>query len=104
MTINNNKIGLFQIIYSNYSTSDGKIKTKKQFIFLDSYYYNNSIECIELYRTLYTRYKAYNNVITLEYDNKYKGFIFNKTRYTTLLLKEIKNEVQDGERIKLELI
>lgn len=95
--------GLFQIIYINYLTKTNKKRIKKEFIFLDSFNYNNSIECLELYKLLYNRYKQYNNIISLEYDKEYNGYIFNSSRYTTLLLKPIKGETQKGEKIHITL-
>ena len=98
-----NNRGLFQIIYIKYLTKTNKERIKKEFIFLDSFNYNNSIECLELYKLLSNRYKHYNNIISLEYDKEYNGYIFNSTRYTTLLLRPIKGETQEGEKIQIEL-
>lgn len=98
----NNK-GFFQVIYNKYSTKTNKERIKKEFIFLESFSYNNSIECLELCKLLYNRYKQYNNIISLEYDHEYNGYIFNSTRYTTLLLKPIKGELQKGEKIHITL-
>lgn len=93
------KVGLFQIIYTKYKTDTNKEKTKKQFIFLEEFIYNNSIECIELYREVSKRYKQYNNIITLEYDKQYKGYLFHKSRNVTLLLDTKKGILQDGFKI-----
>lgn len=97
-------IGLFQIIYTKYMTSTNKERIKKEFIFLESFNYKNSIECVELYRVLNNRYKQYNNIIMLEYNKRYNGYLFHKTRFTTLLLKATKGELQKGEKINIELL
>lgn len=98
-----NNIGLFQVIYIKYQTKTNKKRIKKEFIFLDSFNYNNSIECLELYKLLSNRYKQYNNIISLEYNTIHEGYIFNNSRYTTLLLKPIKGETQKGVKIHITL-
>ena len=92
--------GLFQIVYSKYLTKTNKERIKREFIFLESFSYNNSTEYIEMYKILTNRYKSYNNIISLEYDKKHDSYIFFKSRYTTLLLQPIKGELQTGEKLK----
>jgi len=97
-----NKIALFQVIYTKYMTSTNKERIKKEFIFLDEIIYYNSLELMTKSKELLNRYKAYNNVIILDYDNINKGYIFNKSKNVSLLLDTTTKEIQQG--VKIELI
>ena len=78
--------GLFQIIYNYYTTSTGKQRVKKDFVFIEEFTTKNTMDFINNTHMLYNRYKTYNNLIILEYDIKYKGYLFNKSKNITLLL------------------
>lgn len=95
------KSALYQIVYTNYKTSTDKDRVKKQFIFLEEFHYINSLDYIKQYKTLLNRYKNYNNIVILEYDALNNGYIFNKTRNTTLLLNTTKGLLQDGDKIDI---
>lgn len=95
------KSALYQIVYTNYKTSTDKDRVKKQFIFLEEFYYTTSLDYIKQYKTLLNRYKNYNNIVILEYDTLNNGYIFNKTRNTTLLLNDTKGLLQDGYKINI---
>jgi hypothetical protein len=98
----NNKIGIFQVIYTKYVTSTNKERTKREFIFLDELYYNNSLELINKTKDILNRYKTYNNIIILDYDKIQQGYIFSKSRYTSLLLTTTTKELQQGVKIELK--
>lgn len=98
----NNKIGIFQVIYTKHITSTNKERTKKEFIFLDELYYNSSLELINKTKDILNRYKTYNNIIILDYDKIQEGYIFNKSRYTSLLLTTTTKEIQQGVKIELK--
>lgn len=98
----NNKIGIFQVIYTKYITSTNKERTKREFIFLDELYYNSSLELINKTKDILNRYKTYNNIIILDYDKIQQGYIFNKSRYTSLLLTTTTKEIQQGVKIELK--
>ena len=97
-----NKIGIFQVIYTKYMTSTNKERTKNEFIFLDEVYYNNSLELINKTKDILNRYKAYNNIIILDYDKIQQGYIFNKSKNVTLLLDTTTKEIQQGVKIELK--
>ena len=97
----NLKIGFFQVIYTKYKTSTNKDRVKKQFIFLDEVENISSLELIKTCQETHKRYKNYNNVITLDYDIKNNGYIFNKSKNVTLLLSTTKGTLQDGEKIEV---
>ena len=97
-----NKIALFQVIYTNYMTSTNKTRMRKEFIFLDEVIYYNSLELINKSKELLNRYKTYNNVIILDYDNINKGYIFNKSKNVSLLLDTTTKEIQQGVKIELK--
>ena len=97
-----NKIALFQVIYTNYMTSTNKTRIRKEFIFLDEVIYYNSLELINKSKELLNRYKTYNNVIILDYDNINKGYIFNKSKNVSLLLDTTTKEIQQGVKIELK--
>lgn len=98
----NNKIGIFQVIYTKYMTSTNKERTKREFIFLDELYYNSSLELINKTKDILNRYKTYNNIIILDYDKIQEGYIFNKSRYTSILLTTTTKEIQQGVKIELK--
>lgn len=98
----NNKIGIFQVIYTKYMTSTNKERTKREFIFLDELYYNSSLELINKTKDILNRYKTYNNIIILDYDRTQEGYIFNKSRYTSILLTTTTKEIQQGVKIELK--
>lgn len=93
------KTGLFQIIYTNYLTSTNKQRIKKEFIFLEEFYYNNTTEYLENYKNLSNRYKNLSNVTIIDYDNTNNAYLFYKNRNTTLKLEPIKGELQQGIKI-----
>lgn len=99
----NLKIGFFQVIYTKYQTSTNKERTKKQFIFLEEVENTNNMELIKTCQNIHKRYKNYNNVITLDYDTKNNGYVFNKSKNVTLLLSTTKGILQDGEKIEVVL-
>lgn len=99
----NLKIGFYQILYTKYQTSTNKERIKKQFIFLEEVENTNSMELIKACQEIHKRYKNYNNVITLDFDNKHNSYIFNKSKNVTLLLNTTKGMLQDGEKIEVVL-
>ena len=96
--------GLFQVVYTKYQTSSNKERIKKEFLFLESFHHETSMEYIQQYNTLSKRYANLNNVIILEYDNTEKGFIFyDKGRKYARILEELKGQLQEGEKIHIQL-
>ena len=99
----NLKIGFYQVIYTKYQTSTNKERVKKQFIFLEEVENTNTMELIKTCQNIHKRYKNYNNVITLDYDSRNKGYIFNKSKNVTLLLHTTKGMLQNGDKIEVVL-
>lgn len=96
------KVGLFQVIYTNYKTSTNRVRVKKQFIFLEEIAtegtsWDNFKACQEGFK----RYSAYNNVILIDYDNINNGYIKTKSRNKSIKLLPIKGQLQEGEPIEL---
>ena len=95
------RVGFFQVVYTKYKTSTNKDRIKKQFIFLDEVKTNSSYELFEMCKELHHRYKAYNNIITLDYDTLNNCYIFNKSKLVSLKLTTNKNILQNGEKIEI---
>ena len=98
------KYGLFQVIYNYYTTKTGNQRTQKNFIFIEDFTTHDTSDFVNNTRILYNRYKNYNNLIILDFDTKYNGYVFNKSKNMTLLLTSEKGTIQKGEKIKPCLI
>ena len=97
------QLGFYQIIHSQYKTSTNKDRVKLSFIFLEELITNSSTEEVEKTKEIFKRYQNYNNVTILEFDKKENGYIFHKSRNTTLKLNTTKGVAQNGEKIEVML-
>lgn len=96
-----NKIGFFQIVYTKYKTKTNKDRIKKEFIFLEEIETKTTLEELEKIREVFNRYKTYNNIIMIDYDNINNGYIFSKSRLVSLRLHTIKGTLQEGEKVEI---
>ena len=93
-----NVIGLFWLYKEYYETPSGRKRCNFKFLYLDT---------IKDYITEYpkkARQYGEKLVHCLEYDTKNKGFIFCNKNRLPILLQPIKNEIQEGVKIKTRSI
>lgn len=96
-----NKIGFFQIVYTKYKTKTNKDRIKKEFLFLEEIETKTTLEELEKIKEVFNRYKTYNNIIMIDYDNINNGYIFSKSRLVSLRLHTIKGTLQEGEKVDI---
>ena len=96
-----NKIGFFQIVYTKYKTKTNKDRIKKEFLFLEEIETKTTLEELEKIKEVFNRYKTYNNIIMIDYDNINNGYIFSKSRLVSLRLHTIKGTLQEGEKVEI---
>ena len=89
-------IGLFWLYKEYYETASGRKRCHFKFLYLDSI---NDDEYITEYPKKAKQYGS-KLVHSLEYDTKNKGFIFCNKNRLPILLQPIKNEIQEGVKIK----
>lgn len=83
------KIGIFQVTYEKQ-----KKKTKKRYLFLDSFLYTSNLDFIKKTKDYLKRYANLNNIILLEFDEKKDSYITYNTSRKEVELKEIKDKIQ----------
>lgn len=96
-----NKIGFFQIVYTKYKTKTNKDRIKKEFLFLEEIETKTTYEELEKIKEVFNRYKTYNNIIMIDYDNINNGYIFSKSKLVSLRLHTIKGTLQEGEKVEI---
>lgn len=82
-------MGVFQVTYEKQ-----KKRTKKRYLFLDSFLYTSNLDFIKKTKDYLKRYANLNNIILLEFDKQKDSYITYNTSRKEIELKEIKDKLQ----------